>query len=550
MSTIYLLTINLGLRIVGILQPATLGQSYLATLTGYAGVPPYVWSISGALPDGVTVTTDSNNDYVFSGTPTEAGTFPIVVTIMDSEGRSVSRSFDLLSQALPLTISGHLPNGTFGGTASYSYTLGGGYGARVVTVYSGALPAGASISTAGAVSGTYTTAGSYSWVLQVEDSLGSKAYLSDSNAITYATLSSTGALTDADIGDPVGGSITLSGGDGTYTVDALPVSGTRPPGNGLALVGPVYSDSSGVTTTLGSYSWTDRFRSGDGQTLDVVCSISVQRLWTPADLASPPSIWLNETSAVTNVSGAASQWNDISGHGYHVSQTTSANRPAITAAAQNGLRALTFDGATDQLQTTSGVATKQLFTNVTAGWIMYVAKKVSADVSGAYRFAVHVPAGNAGGNARAAMMMGSISPNGGIPMAIGRRLDADSNTTIVSSNGVRTNWLTSIGTMDFANRTVTLYVDGAQVAQSTTMSASGGATSNTASFTEVTISGNNPSSPTAGACDMVVGEILIGGGYLPTPTEIEKLAGWAAWKWGLVANLDVSHPYKSAPPYV
>lgn len=550
MSTIYLLTINLGLRIVGIPQPATLGQSYLATLTGYAGLPPYVWSISGALPDGMTVTTDSNNDYVFSGTPTEAGTFPIVVTIMDSEGRSVSRSFDLLSQALPLTISGHLPNGTFGGTAAYSYTLGGGYGARVVTVYSGALPAGASISTAGAVSGTYTTAGSYSWVLQVEDSLGSKAYLSDSNAITYATLSSTGALTDADIGDPVGGSITLSGGDGTYTIDASPVSGTRPPGNGLALVGPVYSDSSGVTTTLGSYSWTDRFRSGDGQTLDVVCSISVRRLWTPADLATPPSIWLNDTSSVTNVSGAASQWDDISGNGYHVSQTTSANRPAITAAAQNGLRALTFDGATDQLQTTSGVATRQLFTNVTAGWIMYVAKKVSADVSGAYRFAVHVPAGNAGGNARAAMMMGSISPNGGIPMAIGRRLDADSNTTVVSSNGVRTNWLTSIGTMDFANRTVTLYVDGAQVAQSTTMSASGGATSNTASFTEITISGNNPSSPTAAACDMVVGEILIGGGYLPTPTEIEKLAGWAAWKWGLVANLDVSHPYKSAPPYV
>lgn len=273
MSTIYLLTINLGLRIVGILQPATLGQSYLSTLTGYAGVPPYVWSISGALPDGITVTTDSNNDYVFSGTPIEAGTFPIVVTIMDSEGRSVSRSFEILSQALPLTISGHLPNGTVGGTAAYSYTLGGGYGALVVTVYSGALPAGASISTAGAVSGTYTTGGSYSWVLQVEDSLGYKTHLSDSNVVAWATLAKTGALTDAYVGDPVGGSITLSGGDGTYTVDASPVSGTRPPGNGLALVGAVYSDSSGAITTAGTYTWTERFHSGDGQSLDVPCSI-------------------------------------------------------------------------------------------------------------------------------------------------------------------------------------------------------------------------------------------------------------------------------------
>lgn len=92
---------------------------------------------------------------------------------------------------------------------------------------------------------------------------------------SYLPLSYTGALTDAPLGGPVGGSITLSGGDGTYTVDALPVSGTRPAGNGLALVGPVYSDSSGVTTTLGSYSWTDRFRSGDGQTLDVPSSVEV-----------------------------------------------------------------------------------------------------------------------------------------------------------------------------------------------------------------------------------------------------------------------------------
>lgn len=96
-----------------------------------------------------------------------------------------------------------------------------------------------------------------------------------SASVFLSALAATGALTDADVGSPVGGSITLAGGDGTYTVDALPVSGTRPPGNGLTLVGPVYSDSSGATTTLGSYSWTDRFRSGDGQTLDVPSSVDV-----------------------------------------------------------------------------------------------------------------------------------------------------------------------------------------------------------------------------------------------------------------------------------
>lgn len=96
-----------------------------------------------------------------------------------------------------------------------------------------------------------------------------------SPSVFISALAYTGALTDAPLGGPVGGSITLSGGDGTYTVDASPVSGTRPPGNGLALVGAVYSDSSGVTTTVGSYSWTDRFHSGDGQSLDVPSSMDV-----------------------------------------------------------------------------------------------------------------------------------------------------------------------------------------------------------------------------------------------------------------------------------
>ena len=104
------------------------------------------------------------------------------------------------------------------------------------------------------------------------------------------------------MGGPVGGSITLSGGDGTYTVDASPVSGTRPPGNGLALVGAVYSDSSGVLTTAATYTWTDRFRSGDGQTLDVPSSITVSAAmvyatWNPLDKAAGITLFNGNTRA-------------------------------------------------------------------------------------------------------------------------------------------------------------------------------------------------------------------------------------------------------------
>lgn len=92
---IYLLTINLGLRIVGILQPATAGVAYVGTLYGYRGVEPYFWSLSPdspALPSGLSLSTDSNGNGIISGTPSSAGTTDVIITVTDSTGLSVSRT--------------------------------------------------------------------------------------------------------------------------------------------------------------------------------------------------------------------------------------------------------------------------------------------------------------------------------------------------------------------------------------------------------------------------------------------------------------------------
>lgn len=359
----------------------------------------------------------------------------------------------------------------------------------------------------------------------------------------------TGYVADTTIGYPLrGGVFEITGGVAPYSLSGSPYSGTRPAGVSVAIVGDELQ-MTGNTTTLASYSWTERVLSTDGQHFDVVCAVQVRAAWTPANLATPPSIWLNDTSSVTNVSGACSQWSDISGNGYNFVQITAGNRPAITASAQNGLRGLTFDGTNDQMVTNAGSATRGIFTNVAAGWMMYVGRKSGSDGAGTIRFAVHVPSGASAGTQRAALMMGSTGV-ANAPYAIGRRLDADGNTAVSNAGGARTDWLTSIGTMDYANRTLTLYVDGTQAGQSTTMSASGGNTSNTQSFTELVLSGNNPASPVAGACDMVLGEVIIGGGYLPTGTEVEKLAAWAAWKWALTANLEPTNPWHDIPPYV
>lgn len=36
----------------------------------------------------------------------------------------------------------------------------------------------------------------------------------------------------------------------------------------------------------------------------------------------------------------------------------------------------------------------------------------------------------------------------------------------------------------------------------------------------------------------------------PTLSDIQKLEGWAAWKYGLVTQLDAAHPYKGAAPTI
>lgn len=98
---IFLLTINLGLRILGLLQPGTSGAAYSATLTGYGGVEPYLWSLadsSPALPTGLSLTTDSSGDGIISGTPTASGYFYPIITVQDSTGRAVSRTLTLLIQ--------------------------------------------------------------------------------------------------------------------------------------------------------------------------------------------------------------------------------------------------------------------------------------------------------------------------------------------------------------------------------------------------------------------------------------------------------------------
>lgn len=64
-------------------------------------------------------------------------------------------------------------------------------------------------------------------------------------------------------------------------------------------------------------------------------------------LSLAPTLWLDasDSSTITSVAGAVSQWNDKSGNGYNVTQAVSAAQPTTGVATQNSLNVLTFDGS-------------------------------------------------------------------------------------------------------------------------------------------------------------------------------------------------------------
>lgn len=97
--------------------------------------------------------------------------------------------------------------------------------------------------------------------------------------------------------------------------------------------------------------------------------------FTPASLA--PRAWYDaaETSSITASSGAVSQWNDLSGNGYHLSQATAINQPITGANTINGLNVIRFDGSNDWIANTTLPASQ------TQPWSIFIVAKASSAVT-------------------------------------------------------------------------------------------------------------------------------------------------------------------------
>ncbi len=278
-SAVATLTVSSPLAInTSSLPSGATGKAYSATLGASGGTTPYSWSVSsGALPAGLKLSAAGT----ISGTPTASSSSSFTVKVTDSTtptAQTASKSFTISVAAAvtPVTITtSTLAAGQVGvaystllaasgGTTPYSWSLG-----------SGILPAGLSLSTGGTLSGTPTTAGSFTFTIKVTDSTTPTAQTA-TKSLTFTAAAANGPVQITTTSVPAGQvsvaySTTLQAREGTTPYIWSISSGSLPAGLTLSAGGTI----SGTPTATGSSSFTVKVTDSGSPTTSATASFSV-----------------------------------------------------------------------------------------------------------------------------------------------------------------------------------------------------------------------------------------------------------------------------------
>ncbi len=249
-------------------------DGYLDTLTATGGSPSYTWSIdSSKLPAGLIYNTTTG---VISGKPTKAGTYPFTVTLRDSAPIPQTASADLsitinaaATSPTPLKdtssiqsfkngvlINQSLLTTDLGGTAPYTWSLITG------SLPTGTLPTGNYVCAAGtgpgvgticldpsgAIVGIPSVAASYSFKLQVKDSLGGIATPTYTFTVIDPLLIDSTPPKSGNTNNIYNFAIQATGGTTPYTWSS----------NDFKIPGLTFKDGviAGTPTTAGTYNFT------------------------------------------------------------------------------------------------------------------------------------------------------------------------------------------------------------------------------------------------------------------------------------------------------
>ncbi len=268
------------------------GVPFSVKVPAIKGVPPYTFAIvGGSLPPGLSL---NPNTGVISGVPTQAGNFFFVMQVTDSLGGTFTLKCEIqITNTPPLTLA--CPPGTPQVGVPYNSALvaTGGVPPYTFSIISGSLPPGLTLNpSTGAITGTPTTFGSYSFTAQVVDSTGSKAGTATTTCsliVTPPAIHLTCPAGTAQVGVPYSSSLVATGGEPPYTFSII--TGSLPPG---LVLNPSTGAISGTPTTYGTYTFTAQVvdsRNNSAGTTTASCTIVV----------APPALSLTCPSGTAQV---------------------------------------------------------------------------------------------------------------------------------------------------------------------------------------------------------------------------------------------------------
>ncbi len=307
---------------IGALAAGQVGSTYSVTLTSAGGISPYSWSVTqGNLPAGLTLASSTGT---ISGIPSASGPSSFTIQMKDSGSPALTATgqFSIAIAPAPALVfsTASLAGATYNVAYTASVVATGGAGAVTYQVTTGKLPTGLVMSSAGAISGTPTAAGTANFTVTASDAYGDSAQQNLSIAVNYPAIvisPASGALPGGQFKVAYSVNLAATGGSGSGYVWSVTAGASS-----LSAVNLSVSSSGAVTgtpQTVGNASFTVQVKDsyGDTQTASYTIAVTYPALSVTTPAALPSGMvgisYAPVTLSATGGSGTGYSWSVTSG---------------------------------------------------------------------------------------------------------------------------------------------------------------------------------------------------------------------------------------------